>query len=490
MAKYGTTNSGGGGGIGSDELTTIASHVLETESYVGADTDDEIGEGTMKNVAATETAKSVAFSSSNIVMRMTNGAHITNAESGYPEVQIAASNFGDATAIYVYTGKKFTSFAGLNIEGTMTVNSLLSFSAAASSGRQVTVTWKNPTAATGKPYSGVYIRYSTSSYPGKTDGTQIYKGYGNNTSSGGTSTTTITLPSLSTKYYLSIYPYATCSAGEMTGSVLNTTVTTSGTLSKTFTAGTTYTIPAGYTKMDIFCVGGGGAGGCGDDEEVPGMHTPGGGGGGGGYTKTVTGITISPGQSLAISVGAGGTATKSGASGYANSGGASSVTRSGTTLCTAAGGTGGYQYGGSGGAGGSGGGTGGYNNVIGSSGTGAGNGGTNGGNGGASGGKGQGATTRAFGASSGTAYSGGGGGGGASGSYYGGGSGGATGGGAGGIGRYRSGGSSDEPEYSGPSAGSAGSANTGGGGGGGGACDGASAYGGNGGSGIVIIKLY
>ena len=483
-------SGGAGGGVSSDDTTTIAAHVLEGDTYLGSDTDDEAGTGIMTNVAATETAKSVVFSSSNIVMRMTNGAHITNASSGYPEVQSPASNFGDVTTAYVYTGKKFTSSAGLNLTGTMTVNSLLSFSVAAYSGRRVLAKWQNPKAATGKPYSGVYIRYSTSGYPGKTGGTQIYKGAGSNTSSGGQSQAYLDLPAFSTKYYLSIYPYVTTSAGELTGTVLNATVTTSSTITKNFTSGSTYTIPAGYTKMDIFCVGGGGAGGCGDDEVVSGMHTPGGGGGGGGYTKTVTGIAISSGQSLAIVVGSGGTATKSGVSGYANSGGASSVTRSGNTLCTADGGKGGHQYGGSGGSGGSGGGTGGYNNVIGSSGTGAGNGGTNGGNGGASGGKGQGATTRAFGASSGTAYSGGGGGGGASGSYYGGGSGGATGGGAGGIGRYRSGGSSDEPEYSGPSAGSAGSANTGGGGGGGGACDGASAYGGNGGSGIVIIKLY
>lgn len=62
--------------------------------------------------------------------------------------------------------------------GRMTVNSLLSFSCAAYSGRRILAKWQNPKAATGKPYSGVIIRYSTSGYPGKTGGTQIYKGAG------------------------------------------------------------------------------------------------------------------------------------------------------------------------------------------------------------------------------------------------------------------------------------------------------------------------
>lgn len=108
----------------------------------------------------------------------------------------------------------------------MTVNSLLSFNVAPNFGRKVTASWGNPKQANGKPYSGVYIRYSTSGNPGKTGGTQIYKGAGSNTASEGTSTATLTLPNLNTKYYLSIYPYVTCSAGELTGDVLNATVTT------------------------------------------------------------------------------------------------------------------------------------------------------------------------------------------------------------------------------------------------------------------------
>lgn len=45
-------SSGGGGGVGSDELTATKSQVLEGTAYVGADTNDEIGQGGMPNQGA------------------------------------------------------------------------------------------------------------------------------------------------------------------------------------------------------------------------------------------------------------------------------------------------------------------------------------------------------------------------------------------------------------------------------------------------------
>jgi hypothetical protein len=45
MAKCGITNIGGGGGIGSDELSATKKQVLKGKTYVGADTNDEIGIG-------------------------------------------------------------------------------------------------------------------------------------------------------------------------------------------------------------------------------------------------------------------------------------------------------------------------------------------------------------------------------------------------------------------------------------------------------------
>ncbi|GLC79188.1 hypothetical protein [Lacrimispora brassicae] len=45
MAKYGVTNVAGGGGIGSDELSVTKKYVQKGKTYVGSDTNDEIGVG-------------------------------------------------------------------------------------------------------------------------------------------------------------------------------------------------------------------------------------------------------------------------------------------------------------------------------------------------------------------------------------------------------------------------------------------------------------
>ncbi len=380
---------------------------------------------------------------------------------------------GNATEAYVYNGKTFYSTdPKVKKTGGMTVNSLLSFSLAVISGRKVTASWGNPRQASGKPYSGVYIRYSTSGNPGKTGGTQIYKGAGSNTASGGTSTATFSLPNLNTKYYLSIYPYVTCSAGEMTGDVLNAVVTTGGEQTVTCTSSKNVTVPEGYTKADIFCVGGGSSGGKSSYR-----------GGNAGFTKTTANISVTPGQILNVIVGAGGASNTSSSTSSLNKGSTSSVTRSGAELCSAAGGNQEDGKGGSGGASGAG-----YASREDGPYWPAGNAGSNGGDGTShdstkTPGKGQGTTTRAWGNSSGTLYAGGGGGGGAYKNET------ASAGGAGGGGR----GGDAGPYYTYPgNPGSAGSANTGGGGGAGGHGGKSNDHGagGAGGSGIVLIKFY
>lgn len=353
--------------------------------------------------------------------------------------------------------------------GRMKVNSLLSFNVAAYSGRRVLAKWQNPAAAPGKPYSGVYIRYSTSGYPGKAGGMQIYKGAGNNTASGAWSQQYLDMPNLNETYYFSTYPYVTCSAGELTGEVINAIVRTAGSSIATITNTKNYTIPEGYTMADIFCVGGGGAGGNGYRFTKV-AYQQGGGGGGGGYTATVYNIGVAAGQVLNCVVGAGG-APNGALSGAGGTGGTTSVSRSGAVLCTANGGHGGENAnGGHGGIGGSGGGSGGYNDLdtrpvirAGENGFSDGSGWSNR--------PGQGRTTRAFGEAGNTLYAGGGGGGGVT--HGGPGAGGAGGGGAGSY-----------------DTGSPGSANTGsGGGGGGGDLYGTAEWGGTGGSGVILIRL-
>ena len=401
----------GGGSADVDNLTATPEYVLSGYTALSNNYDDSDNPlvGTMANNGTT--GNQALNCGKSFTVKKGYHAQAFNVTAN----TLASQTSATATAGYIYNGK--TAWVnGSKITGTMTVNSLLSFSVAANSGRRVLATWKNPTAATGKPYSGVYIRYSTSGYPGKTGGTQVYKGAGNNTSSGGTSTAYLTLPSLSTTYYLSAYPYVTCSAGEITGNAVNASVTTSGITNLTITGSRSYTIPAGFTKMDVFCVGGGSSGRA---------YYCGGGGGGSGYTSTVKSIGVSAGQVLNIVVGSGGAKTKSNyvvsdhsAKGDSpNGGGISSITINNKVVCSANGGEGSTSYGDSGCNGGSGGGPAGYDQKYPTNLKAGCTGGSNGGNGNSPSGnyntvgKGQGTTTKAFGEASGILYAGGGGGG-------------------------------------------------------------------------------
>lgn len=217
------------------------------------------------------------------------------------------------------------------------------------------------------------------------------------------------------------------------------------------------------TPVDLFLVGGGGAGGYSSYENDGTYH--GGGGGGGGRVTSVKGTQLALNTSYAVEIGAGGINTNGGQTKAFN--------------LSVLGGNAADQY--HGGNGGSGGGTGGYSHT-----SNGGAGGVDGSDGekisgGTNAGNGSGLTTRAFGDSNGIFYAGGGGGGAginSSGTAGSPGMGGAGGGGSGGSG------------VSGSRNGFAGTANTGGGGGG------AFAYssalgafsGGDGGSGIVIIR--
>lgn len=439
----------GAGGIDPDELTALQKDVVKGK-IAGVSGSDEPVEGTLELTGNTDESDVVSgktFYSDNPYLRKTGSLSLT----------------GNAQTGHVLAGETFyTNNCKTKLTGTMTVNSLLSFSVAAYSGRRVLAKWQNPNQAAGKPFSGVIIRYSTGGYPGVTGGTQIYKGAGNNTATGAWSQAHLDMPVLSTTYYFSCYPYVTCSAGERIGAAINMTATTASVINKTFTTSTSYIIPAGYSKVDVFCVGGGG----GAQKTYNHDATY---GGCGGYTQTVKAIAVSSGQVLNAVIGAGGTDNADG--------GLTSVTRNGTALCSASGGSYGHgsydrTY-----KGGSGGGQFGpySNNADHLEGY---PGGSNGGDGYPLNtdytAKGQGTTTRAWGVSTGTLYAGGGGGGSEL-RYHAGGAGGVGGGGTGGSG------------ISGATYQRNGTANTGGGAGGAGYYSTAE---GSGGSGIVLIKLY
>ena len=219
------------------------------------------------------------------------------------------------------------------------------------------------------------------------------------------------------------------------------------------------------TNVEAFLVGGGGGGG--SDKNGYGYRTAG--GGGGGYCDTKTNITVDAGRGYDITVCDGGT----GAAHRAGDGSDGKPTMAfGYTVAGGSGGIGYLEgdngdYGKPGGNGGSGGGAGGSGG-----GSIGGNGGTDGSNGGngldRKGGIGQGTSTREFGEASGTLYAGGGGGA------------------LSGVGGSGGGGNGATPKI----AATSGEVNAGGGGGGGytDMSNPVLGVGGNGGSGIVILR--
>lgn len=227
-----------------------------------------------------------------------------------------------------------------------------------------------------------------------------------------------------------------------------------------FTASGHFTVPAGVTSVDVFCVGGGGGTGgsfyeyrYSTSNNVNQTMNRYGSGGGGGYTTTELNVSVTPGETLIISVGSAGaggdcqvtsyfngTADNSGTTTNGGNGGISSVVRSSNSsiIASASGGKGGLKNSSSnfvaGNDGGSGGGTGGTDFNYSSDSTSKGYtysqsaGGTDGGNGSnevsyfyfdmtsnreeiyaGTGGTGQGSTTRFFEEPTGTLYSQGGG---------------------------------------------------------------------------------
>lgn len=443
-------NFGGGSGSGSDDCTAAAGDVIKGKTAIVNGSDDDPVNGTLELT-------------------------------------------GNAQAPHVLAGETFyTTNPKSKLTGTMMVNSILSFSAQAYSGRQVLLKWQNPYAATGRPFTGVNIAYSTAGYPPDGGGTWLWSGCGNNTAPGGWSQILLTLPDLNTTYYFNANSYVNTSSGVLWGPILHAETTTSNVLWLTFTESQNYVVPAGYNYMHAFAVGGGGKGNRGSGPESPA------GGAGGGYTNSAYSIEIAGGQIMNVVVGSGGTIVTIGDEA---SGGDSYVLSNGMELVRGFGGRSRISTAGRiGGNGGSGGGAGGYIK-FGHQYTEPCAGGFDGGDGGrytgtygsGEGGIGQHRTTRSYGwIEQATIYAGGGGGGGhgrtSAGGY-------ASQGAPGGTGGGGAGGAGGELRHPGLP-GVSGMANSGGGGGGGGAggSDYSDSYGGgvggDGGSGIVLLCLH
>lgn len=390
--------------------------------------------------------------------------------SGKIAANSLASQTGGATADDSKVLNGYTYWKdGVKRNGSLAVTSIVSFSVAQYSNLTLIASWAKPVKG---PWSGVRIMCRQGGYSSSvSDGTLFYEGSG---TSGTKSLSAGT-------WYFRAWNYITTSAGRIYGEYSQTTCNNAEMKGiKTFTSSGTFTVPSNVRSIDVFCVGGGGGGGGGGHFPNP----AGGGGGGAGYAVTKT-IAVTPGQTIAVTIGGGGYGGRAGSNGPGGEGGAGGTTSFGSV--TASGGGGGNRGGGTnyfGGNGGSGGGGGG-DYVLGNGADSGGTGGTNGGNGSGSSGNGgslgygKGSTTRAFNEPSNTLYAGGGGGGASTNSKYSavGGNGGSGGGGRGGNG------SSGRTDI-----GSAGANNTGSGGGGGAGGRYSGSVGGNGGTGIVTIR--
>ena len=516
---------GGGGATTSDELTATRANVEVGKTAVTKDSDDEAIGGTLRNITRDSTIDHANNNTTTVVLGdtayvSTNTDGVTRAEIRFTGTRgvlepntligieqgtmasaggltaakimknqsafgIAGTATSDANAQAKYIRQGYTAYVnGAKITGSMTVSSLVSFNVATYSTTQVTATWRWPSVG---PYSGIAICGKTGGYPSNINDHRVYTGHGSNYNLGATTSAIISGLSPNNTYYFRAWVYCNTSEGDLYSGYSQATAATKPQGQQTFTS-------SGIFKIDIFCVGGGGMGSTGYSYDSTGGA--GGNGGSGGYTYTAKGVSVTPGQQVAVIVGAGATRSSFGGPDGSKSqaaGRGSDSSFGGTHI-----GRGGWSGGnrsssnrrdGDGGSGGSGGATSGTSsNQY--------NGGSDGKDG--EGGNesasfdtiwngnttqtwcyayGQGSTTRAFGESSGTLYSGG-----------------------GGAGAWRNRGSSDGTSNTGGGSGGggaggynangvAGSNGTGGGGGGGGVRYGVDLYsGGYGGSGCVIVR--
>lgn len=459
---------GGGAGESSADLTAIHSMVLNGYTYVGQDTDDESGTGTMPfNESVTRELSagnaSTAPDSYIIPIGYHDGTGVVKARS------LSAQTSATAAASEIWSGK--TAWVnGVKLTGSLAVSPATNFRVSQYANKTVTATWERP--ESGSNWSGIIVRYRTDRFPSSiSDGTELYKGTSNNV----TKDVNITYSKGQATIYIRAWSYLTTSKGTLYSTAMDAKVVMSEVKgSKSFSSGATWVVPSLVYSVEVFCVGGGGGAGGYSNVHVDDYGC---GGAGGGYTTRKT-ISVTPGESLAIIIGAGGAGggkagnTEEVSRESGGDGGTSGVMRGNTWLASANGGKGSVvdrsagANGGSGGGaarvrwsslvGGSYGGTGGSNGSDGQSGSTQAN----------YGGTGQGTTTKDW---DGTVYAGGGGG-------YGSLQAGAGGEGGGAAASLRGGVRSN------------GTNGTGGGGGAGG-CSSSSSYpGGNGGSGIVLVR--
>ena len=287
-------SGGAGGGVASDELSVTKDKVVAGQTYVGADTDDEAGTGTLPDRDAVTDAVSVVIDSTNYKVRISNGAYRKNSDSGNPEVKGSLASLRTAIG-YVNTAKVLSDTTIAGMKGTLTVSPATNFKAAQYANKTPQCTWARP--SRGSMWSGIRIMWRSDRYPeSPNDGNVFYEG----------------ADTYSRKYigvngtiYLSAWSYLTTNYGRIYSGRLTTSVYLSAASGrKVLTSSGTFTVPANVRHIKVCMVGGGERG-----HRANNMH---GAGGGGGYPNTV-GIDVSPGQTIGYAVGNGGSNTVFGA---------------------------------------------------------------------------------------------------------------------------------------------------------------------------------
>ena len=130
------------------------------------------------------------------------GHYKSNGFSWAPEARISKTTLRNALGIRADIIRSGYSIGG--IAGTLSVQSAISFSAAAISYNTIRISWKNPAKG---PWQGVFIQMSTSGNPGTGGGSRAYTGRGNSSSANASNYVDITGLNANTTYYFTCTSY-------------------------------------------------------------------------------------------------------------------------------------------------------------------------------------------------------------------------------------------------------------------------------------------
>ena len=119
-----------------------------------------------------------------------------------PEARISKTTLRNYLGVNAAIIKSGNSIAG--VAGTLSVQSAISFSAAAISYNTIRISWKNPAKG---PWQGVFIQMSTGGNPGTGGGSRAYTGRGNSSSANASNYVDITGLNANTTYYFTCTSY-------------------------------------------------------------------------------------------------------------------------------------------------------------------------------------------------------------------------------------------------------------------------------------------